>query len=221
MFPAQSLGSPTNYIVGGSAADIADFPYQCSLRYSGSHTCGCVIITKNKILTAAHCVDGRTQTETHENYNDGSGTFANDVAVIALSSDLEFTDNIKAANLSLPTDPDYDGDDCILTGWGRTNTGTELPDKLLQVTTTGLSRAECQSAMSGISGVDIQNMHLCVMTAAKDGGSCNGDSGGPMQCRGKVAGVTSWGISSSGTCLTTYPSVYARVSHFNSWISSA
>ncbi|XP_041355503.1 fibrinolytic enzyme, isozyme C-like [Gigantopelta aegis] len=197
-FAAQSLGSPTNYIVGVSAADIADFPYQCSLRYSDSRTCGC-----------------------HENYNDGSGTFANDVAVIALSSDLAFTDNIKAANLSLPTDPDYDGDDCILTGWGHTNTGTLLPDKLLQLTTTGLSRAECQSAMSGISGVDIQNMHLCVMTAAKDEGSCSGDSGGPMQCRGEVAGVTSWGISNSGTCLTTYPSVYARVSHFNSWISGA
>ncbi|XP_041355505.1 fibrinolytic enzyme, isozyme C-like [Gigantopelta aegis] len=241
----QSLGSPTNHIIGGSPADIADFPYQCSLRYSGSHTCGCVILTKSKILTAAHCVDGRTTSsfsvyagstsrteggvlrsvlsqKVHENYNDGSATFANDVAVMTLSGTFDLGDaNIEAAVLSRSDDPDYAGDDCILTGWGRTSSSNTLPDDLMKVTTTGLSRADCQSAMSAITGVNIQNMHLCVMTAGKDGGSCNGDSGGPMQCRGKIAGVTSWGISSSGNCLTTYPSVYARVGHFYDWISNA
>ncbi|XP_041355518.1 fibrinolytic enzyme, isozyme C-like [Gigantopelta aegis] len=220
-FAAQSLGSPTNHIIGGSPANIADYPYQCSLRYSGSHTCGCVIVSENKILTAAHCVDGRTTSsfsvyagstsrttggvlrsvssmKVHENYNDGSATFANDVAVIFLSGEFDFENpNIQKAILAKSDDPDYAGDDCILTGWGRTSSSNTLPDGLMKVTSTRLSRADCQSAMSGISGVDIQNMHLCVMTAGKDGGSCNGDSGGPMQCGGKIAGVTSWGISSS------------------------
>ena len=47
-----------------------------------------------------------------------------------------------------------------------------LPENLMQVTTTVLTRSECQSAMGSVS-VNIQNMHICVMTAAKDGGSCN------------------------------------------------
>jgi secreted trypsin-like serine protease len=36
-----------------------------------------------------------------------------------------------------------------------------------------------------------------------------------------LAGATSWGISNSETgCLTTYPSVYPRVSSFDSFIKS-
>ncbi|XP_041362248.1 chymotrypsin-1-like [Gigantopelta aegis] len=46
-------------VIGGSDADTADYPYMCSLMYSGSHTCGCVIISASTILKTAQCVDGR------------------------------------------------------------------------------------------------------------------------------------------------------------------
>ena len=56
-----------------------------------------------------------------------------------------------------------------------------------------------------------------VEDAKKD--ACSGDSGGPLVCqKGGVwtlAGATSWGSSS---CSTYYPSVYARISYFRSWI---
>ena len=49
-------------IVGGSNADISDYPWQVSLqRRSGSgwyHICGGSIIDNRWIVTAAHCVDG-------------------------------------------------------------------------------------------------------------------------------------------------------------------
>lgn len=35
--------------------DIADFPFQASLRAFDKHLCGAVIIGHNTLLTAAHC----------------------------------------------------------------------------------------------------------------------------------------------------------------------
>lgn len=44
-------------IVGGEDALIQEYPYQILLEYYGSHRCGGSIISKNVILTAAHCID--------------------------------------------------------------------------------------------------------------------------------------------------------------------
>lgn len=49
-------GSPQGRIVGGVDATLGQFPHQISLRQSGSHICGGSIISRDFILTAAHCV---------------------------------------------------------------------------------------------------------------------------------------------------------------------
>lgn len=43
-------------MVGGQDATEGQFPHQISLRRNGSHTCGGSIISRNFVLTAAHCV---------------------------------------------------------------------------------------------------------------------------------------------------------------------
>lgn len=43
-------------IVGGTKAREGQFPHQISLRRRGSHTCGGSIISKDYVVTAAHCV---------------------------------------------------------------------------------------------------------------------------------------------------------------------
>jgi secreted trypsin-like serine protease len=43
-------------IIGGTDADIADFPFQLSLRVNGNHRCGGSIISTEWILSAAHCL---------------------------------------------------------------------------------------------------------------------------------------------------------------------
>ena len=52
--------------------------------------------------------------------------------------------------------------------------------------------------------------------------SPQGDSGDPMHIAEGgatvVAGVTSWGITSGGSCAPEFPSVYTRVSYFLDWL---
>ena len=47
---------PQPRIVGGQNAENNQFPYQISLRFNNYHICGGSIISKNYVITAAHCV---------------------------------------------------------------------------------------------------------------------------------------------------------------------
>ena len=226
-----------SYIIGGAPAQIADYPYQSSLRYTGSHTCGSVIMGTTRALTAAHCVDGRpasgfsmysgsnsrltggvaTASLTHEghaDYNNGACTFCNDIAMLTFAT--LSGENIGAGTLP-PAGNDFAGTTCTLTGWGRTSSSNVLPEMLMGVDMPVITNADCQTRMNPVSGATVGIAHICIYDGSA--GSCNGDSGGPMTCEGTIAGVTSWGVSSGGACLQTYPSVYCRVTTFLDWIN--
>lgn len=51
-----------NKIVGGKDAFIEEYPYQASMQYKSFHYCGAVIISKNYVVTAAHCTIGYVYT---------------------------------------------------------------------------------------------------------------------------------------------------------------
>lgn len=52
----MDLGDFQDYLVGGQAALVADFPHAVSLRNKGNHMCGGSLISRTHILTAAHCL---------------------------------------------------------------------------------------------------------------------------------------------------------------------
>lgn len=54
---------------------------------------------------------------------------------------------------------------------------------------------------------------MCARNRKRD--SCQGDSGGPLTHRGKLVGITSWGV---GCRHKSFPGVYARVSAAHDWI---
>ena len=56
IFCGTVLTQPTSRILGGEEASKTGFPYACSIRVDGAHSCGGSIIANTKILTAAHCV---------------------------------------------------------------------------------------------------------------------------------------------------------------------
>jgi secreted trypsin-like serine protease len=245
-----------SYIVGGVDAEVGEFPWQLSQQRLGStwsHSCGASLLTATKALSAAHCVDGATVSnlrviaglhdrtavddgitsmltgyKMHENYGSGEGTFPNDIAILSLA--VSIADNggsIQFASLPDDSNDAFVGRSCVMSGWGRDSELSTLPTILQKASINIISTDECNEHMSPVSGASVTDNMVCLFDTANQIGSCNGDSGGPLNCnyptasdtRRVVFGVTSWGISSNNACLQTYPSVYTRTSTYLQWIA--
>ncbi|XP_034484442.1 tryptase beta-2 [Drosophila innubila] len=109
--------------------------------------------------------------------------------------------------------------DCVATGWGKANISGDLSNELLKTRVPLHQNRRCKDAYG--SFVNIHGGHLCAGQLNGQGGTCVGDSGGPLQCRLSrdgpwiLAGVTSFG---SGCALENFPDVYLRISYYLNWI---
>jgi secreted trypsin-like serine protease len=241
----QLLQSNEQDIVGGTATTIAANPWQVSLQSSsGFHFCGGSVINENWILTAQHCVnDGGTiskpaRVEAGTTTISGSGQVRSvaevivypgyvdaskgkDVALLRLSTPLDLSGaNVKAIGLVTEADAagglTNTGVVTRVTGWGTLSSGGSSPDTLQTVDVNVVSNS---SAQSSYPSETITADQLAAAAPGKD--SCQGDSGGPLTVvkgTGRaLAGVVSWGY---GCADARYPGMYARVSSFESWITS-
>ncbi|XP_036004606.1 serine protease 33 [Fundulus heteroclitus] len=238
-------GQPTldSRIVGGEAAPEGSWPWQVSL-HSQAHFCGGSLINNLWVLTAAHCVPGgkpsdirvylgrqsqqgsnpnevlRTveQIIVHPEYN--GDTNDNDIALMKLSSAVNFSAYISPVCLAASDSTFYSGVDSWVTGWGNVGSNVPLPSPQnlmeVEVPVVGNRRCKCSYGVSSIT----DNM-ICagLLTGGKD--SCQGDSGGPMVSKQNghwiQSGVVSFG---TGCAWPDFPGVYARVSQYESWIKA-
>jgi elastase-2 len=163
------------------------------------------------VTTCATCVlRNPTAFTTHPSFvNSGTQGYPNDVSVLEFAA-LATNTNLRAIALATTADGTYAGVSCVITGWGKTSAISGLPITLQQATMTVMTNTACTASWSA---AQINGGHICV--TAPSSSACNGDSGGPLVCSGKLAGATSWGVSS---CSPSYPSVYTRISNFHSWI---
>ncbi|GAA1223078.1 serine protease [Prauserella halophila] len=224
---ADETTGVTPNIVGGSPADIADVPYAVALTdAAGFQFCGGSLVAEDKVLTAAHCVEGqdpsdvvavtgRTDLTTSEGsetpvtdiwlHPDYTGvTTGADIAVLTLSSPVTDAEPVELA--SATDGPGYSpGADATVAGWGTTSEGGPSPDTLLQGSVPVTSDEDCAAAYG--SEYDPEGM---VCAGLPEGGvdACQGDSGGPLAVDGVLAGVVSWG---QGCARPDFPGVYARV----------
>jgi secreted trypsin-like serine protease len=247
LFPSFS-----SMVIGGVDASRGEFPWQLSQQRQGSggawsHSCGASLLSSTRALSAAHCVDGAavniirviaglhdrsntagTQTSNaarlvlHTGYNNGQWTFANDIAIIHLATAISTGSGIAFATLPANNNNNFAGTTCVISGWGRTSSSNTLPDTLQKASIGVITTAQCNTELKGVGTA--HDNHICLFDTANRIGSCNGDSGGPLNCPSGtstvVAGVTSWGVSTAlGNCLQTYPSVYTRTSAYLTWIS--
>uniref|UniRef100_A0A034W8E7 Hypodermin-B n=1 Tax=Bactrocera dorsalis TaxID=27457 RepID=A0A034W8E7_BACDO len=220
-------------IVGGSNADIRQFPHQVSLRYKGSHFCGGSIYLSNIIVTATHCVSDEDATgltivagsttllETpavevavvkviiHEKYN-----LINDydVAILVLKSNLTFSESIQPIALAKERPPT--GTEVTVTGWGTLEEGgAYLSNQLQQVQVNLADQTKCRRTYFYL----VTSRMLCANVEGGGKDSCQGDSGGPLIFGNELLGIVSWG---SGCASSTYPGVYASVPDLCDWIEA-
>lgn len=147
-----------------------------------------------------------------------------DIAVVALTKPLQFTDYIQPVCLPSYGQRLVDGQMGTVTGWGNVEYYGTQANVLQEAHVPIISDAVC----NGPDYYDNQITTTMFCAGYEKGGtdSCQGDSGGPFVAadvlsktsRYRLMGVVSWG---TGCAMAKKPGVYTRVSRFLPWISAA
>ncbi|KAH9523401.1 Chymotrypsin-like elastase member 1 [Bulinus truncatus] len=202
-------------IVNGEKAELYAWPHQASLQlnhatYGWYHICGAVLIGENKLVTAAHCLEGQNVRNLrivvgallindttpyqqtlgvsvaiiHPQYNGNGNGIPNDVGVIYVDRAVTYNKNVQPATLA-PIGSSFANTQCVITGWGRVVGGGNVATHLKQAYITKISRAACNNQWIWYGQIITDN-HICVYQASDPAGTrpsaCNGDSGGPLMC---------------------------------------
>lgn len=232
---AALLSAPTaeaadSRIVGGSTTTTSAYPFMMQITdASQNQFCGGTLVSATKVVTAAHCMVGETNSSVrvvggrtylngtngtvrrvsdiwiHPDYQDV--TQGNDVAVLTLSTSMSYTPASYVD--SSDTGVYAAGTTARILGWGTTSSGGSSSNQLRTATVPTVSNSSCASSY----GSDfIASDMVCAGYTSGGVDTCQGDSGGPLLIGGVLAGITSWG---EGCAQAGYPGVYTRLTTFS------
>ncbi|KOB72483.1 putative trypsin-like proteinase, partial [Operophtera brumata] len=205
----QACPELSGQIIGGRPSSVNRHPYQVSMVLNGNSFCGGFIISRDYVLTAAHCVQnvsptairlrvGSTRRDSggrivrvanvtvHPQY--GQPMYDNDIAALRLAQPLNFNANRRAIRLPQPRQG--------------------VP--LVPVVPHWLCRLSYGDALTG-------NMFCGGHFLIGGVSSCQGDSGGPAVFRGTAFGVVSF---ARGCALPLSPTVFTNVASLRDWITN-
>ncbi|CAN2042152.1 Coagulation factor VII [Candidatus Magnetomoraceae bacterium gMMP-15] len=221
------LTQVTPRIVGGRDAEQGEWPWIAELLDNQSFICGGSLIHPEWIITAAHCVEGKTTNSldvvlglhnrvtdegqrfnlkkiiSHPSYD--SWTLDSDIALLQLENACYSYTPITL----IRSNQSFAGEDVTVIGWGKTSEGGQSSDVLQEVTVPLVSNEVCDAAYP--RDPVTENM-ICAGFSEGGKDACNGDSGGPLMIMDenvwKLLGLVSWG---EGCAQPDYYGVYTNV----------
>ncbi|TWP48599.1 serine protease [Lentzea tibetensis] len=221
----QPDGDITPYIVGGRNATQV-YSFMVSLQSTaGSHFCGGSLIKANWVVTAKHCVQGRSPASVRARIGTTNRTTGGTVAtgaqiVVHPSADLalvRLSTSVANAPIRLAAESGPVNTATRIIGWGQTCPspgGCGAPTILQELDTSIVADSRC----GGIRAAT----EICTNNTGGNKGACYGDSGGPqVKSVGgawQLIGATS--RSGGGSVCATAPSIYVDVPAFRSWIAT-
>lgn len=183
-------------IIGGKPIKIEEAPYQAGLYYNDRFLCGGAVISKNFVITAAHCVNCPFCEP--ENFNVMVGTsnrndknavkipvkkvimhpeysadfYSYDIAILELKDARQLPKHVLYAEL--PSDEIHQDDPMFITGWGRTENGL-LSDVLMGVVVPVYNQTKCEEIYDE-QRIEITDKMFCAGL----------EEGGVDSCQGKI-----------------------------------
>ena len=228
--------------------------------------CGGSLISINVVLTAAHCIKAELKKvklghadltsediieveiesiKIHPGWNNTlckrslyNSECLNDVALIKLSKNVDFNQNVQKINLTKNySENDMANEDIfeklMVAGWGRTYSGRpdsqklSMTNQLQKLPIQYIKTEECMRMSRFYRIIRFKRLSteslLCAKGKIPNSDSCNGDSGSPLMAFLASGEVEVIGIVSSGpkNCNGYRPALFMRISMFLPWIKDS
>ncbi|KAM4794960.1 coagulation factor X isoform 2-T2 [Rhinophrynus dorsalis] len=232
---------PNTRIVGGTDCKPGECPWQALLvSEENEGFCGGTILSKEFILTAAHCMNqtkyfkvvvGELNTKKSEGTESThkvdkiiihprfvKATYDFDMAVVKLKEAINFTQYIIPACIPEPDFADQvlmNEPEAMVSGFGRLHERGLQASKLQMLHVPYISRHRCKES----STFAITDNMFCAGFDVEVKDACQGDSGGPHVTAFRdtyfVTGIVSWG---EGCAQKGKFGVYTKVSKLHKWL---